>query len=136
MKPAILNNAFWTVVGAGLAAGAIYGHAHWAQQRAKESPEAMVMDMVRRSLNDPESARFENVTFNAKTKFGCGVVNAKNRMGGYVGFARFVVYQPDGSVQFEPKGQESHQSTAERLEAVQKQISFLEHAKAACDNEQ
>lgn len=136
MKPSILNNAVWALVGAGLAAGAFVGHRFWSEQRAKASPEAMVMEMVRQSLNDPESARFENVTFNPTTKFGCGLVNAKNRMGGYVGFTSFMMYEPDGSVQFEPEGERSHQSSQERLAAMQKQLAFLDRAKAACVPEQ
>jgi len=132
MKSRLLNNTLWTLVGACLATAAFLGHRQWKERQAEASPETMVISMVRQSLNDPESARFEEVTYNAKTKFGCGRVNAKNRMGGYVGFARFVFYQPDGSVQFEPQGEASHQPTAERLEAVQKQIAFLEHAKTAC----
>jgi hypothetical protein len=42
-------------------------------------------------LNDPESARFQNVRPAAKAAgFICGEVNAKNRYGGYVGFREFV----------------------------------------------
>lgn len=135
MKSPILNNVFWTLVGAGLVSAAIFGHAQWKDLQAKASPEIVVIELVRKSLNDPESARFEEVTFNTNTKFGCGRVNSKNRMGGYVGFTRFVLYQPDGFVQFEPQGATSAQSTAERLESVRKQIEFLEHAKAVCSNQ-
>lgn len=42
-------------------------------------------------LNDPSSAKFGKVFKAARGKnFWCGEVNAKNRMGGYVGMTRFV----------------------------------------------
>jgi len=45
-------------------------------------------DAVRQQLNDPESAQFERVEkINGIT---CGLVNAKNSMGGYAGFRGFI----------------------------------------------
>lgn len=47
-------------------------------------------------LKDPESARFRNVYFSAGIADGkrvpvtCGEVNAKNMLGGYSGFQRFI----------------------------------------------
>jgi hypothetical protein len=47
---------------------------------------------VRSGLFDPYSAQFEDVRVarNANGEFVCGFVNAKNKMGGYVGKAPFV----------------------------------------------
>ena len=45
---------------------------------------------VRRNLIDPTSAIFESVYENHKTGAVCGFVNAKNRMGAYVGANPFV----------------------------------------------
>jgi len=48
---------------------------------------------VKASLSDPDSAQFKDVYANYTVKFGvvaCGQVNAKNKMGGYAGFKRFV----------------------------------------------
>lgn len=48
---------------------------------------------VRASLKDPDSAQFKDVYANYTEKFGvvaCGQVNAKNSLGGYTGFKRFV----------------------------------------------
>lgn len=44
-------------------------------------------------LSDPESAQFRDLKSYplGKGERVCGEVNAKNRMGGYVGFVRFVV---------------------------------------------
>lgn len=46
---------------------------------------------IREALNDPESARFRNVILSPKGRAVCGEINAKNKMGGYVGFRRFIV---------------------------------------------
>jgi hypothetical protein len=51
---------------------------------------------IRESLSDPESARFRRVAVSPKGRAVCGEVNAKNAMGGYVGFRRFIV-APDQS---------------------------------------
>lgn len=40
-------------------------------------------------ITDPESARFQGVQANGRWGFVCGFVNAKNKMGGYVGFQQF-----------------------------------------------
>lgn len=51
--------------------------------------------LVRAELNDPESAQFRNERFfgpwSASGASFCGQVNAKNAMGGYVGFTAFEV---------------------------------------------
>lgn len=56
-------------------------------------------DQVREALADPESATFRNLSYHAATKAVCGEVNAKNRMGGFVGFTRF--YALPGFVRLE-----------------------------------
>ncbi|MNL29685.1 hypothetical protein D3C87_1513770 [compost metagenome] len=47
-----------------------------------------------RHLKDAPSARFRDVTFARKGESGvwvmCGYVNAKNSLGGYAGFSRFI----------------------------------------------
>lgn len=48
---------------------------------------------VRRELKDPDSAQFKDVRANYTEEFGvvaCGRVNAKDELGGYAGFRRFV----------------------------------------------
>lgn len=47
-------------------------------------------DRIASSLKDPESARFRNVFVSPRGRAVCGEVNAKNSMGGYVGFKRFI----------------------------------------------
>lgn len=57
-------------------------------------------ELVAARLLDPRSAQFEDVV--SGDGVVCGRVNAKNRMGGYVGFKRFVVDVAAGSVDMEP----------------------------------
>jgi len=48
---------------------------------------------VRAELKDPDAAQFRDVRANYSEEFGvvaCGRVNAKNELGGYTGFRRFV----------------------------------------------
>lgn len=47
---------------------------------------------VKEGLIDPDSAKFRNQQGN------CGEVNAKNRMGGYTGFSRYVYFPEDKTV--------------------------------------
>lgn len=49
---------------------------------------------VATTLNDPQSAQFRNIKLSelsADEKFLCGEINAKNQLGGYVGFRPFAV---------------------------------------------
>lgn len=47
-----------------------------------------IEEKARRNLFDPEAAKFRNI------KGNCGEINAKNKMGGYTGFRRFI-YNPE-----------------------------------------
>lgn len=66
-----------------------------AEQAAAAAADAAIepagLDLVKRRLFDPNSANFRNVTH--AHAIVCGEVNAKNKMGGYVGFKAFVVYE-------------------------------------------
>jgi hypothetical protein len=68
-------------------------------QAAKAALVQEVQERVSTVLNDPDSALFRNVMHFEKSGAGCGEVNAKNRMGGYVGYTFFVAF-PDGDVRF------------------------------------
>lgn len=46
--------------------------------------------VVASKMKDPDSARFTDVSLQAKGNMVCGWVNAKNSFGGYVGFRPFV----------------------------------------------
>jgi hypothetical protein len=53
-------------------------------------------EAVKKLLNDPESARFSEVKAGKQQGDVCGMVNAKNRMGGYVGDTPFFYEKSSG----------------------------------------
>jgi hypothetical protein len=57
-------------------------------------------NLVSQLLLDKESARFDKVLYSRENAIVCGYVNAKNKMGGYVGYRRFIV-GVDKEVRFE-----------------------------------
>ena len=82
------------VVLAILAAGAIIGAAilfsrPGSVDPSKSDPYSDVKAGVAANLSDPGSATFQAISEQVKDFAYCGEVNAKNRMGGYVGFRKF-----------------------------------------------
>jgi hypothetical protein len=56
------------------------------------SYDQFVMDGVKNSLKEPDSAKFQAIRYFEKadgSQFACGLVNAKNSFGGYTGFQPF-----------------------------------------------
>lgn len=53
-------------------------------------PVHLAKEAVLEKLNDPNSAQFRNLRIGKSGDLICGEVNAKNRMGGYVGFVTFM----------------------------------------------
>lgn len=91
-------NKLWIVAAAAVvAAGGVTAAAYTSH--ASDTLDGIVywpsyherQDTVRASLVDPESARFRALFFNEfnGSQYLCGEVNARNRMGGYVGYRRF-----------------------------------------------
>lgn len=70
-------------------------------------------ETVRQALKDPESARFGDFYYNAKTKKGCLGVNAKNSMGGYTGFTQFHLRKDDQGWSWDSDVEEGHQTCKE-----------------------
>lgn len=97
----------------------------------KEADIEHVKTLVKSSLKDPDSAKFDDIKYFPETKAGCGYVNAKNSMGGYVGLTRFIA-SDSGDVSFEPPDDSPLTSAATRLEALQKKLDFLELSQARC----
>lgn len=63
-------------------------------RKEKEEENAKIETLkgkVKEALKDPESAQFRNLQYLADSNSLCGEVNAKNSMGGYVGFKSFAV---------------------------------------------
>jgi hypothetical protein len=86
---------------------------------------------VKSRLNDPESARFSDVSFNRTKRTGCGFVNAKNRMGGYIGKTHFIIF-PDGDLRFEPSD-DGYGDPERRIESLQKRINYLTLVDSNCN---
>lgn len=91
-----------SVVGIGIAVlvalGAVY------VLKTQFSPEAKQRQIVKSKLNDPESAVFRDDRQSSNpqsTNVWCGEVNARNRMGGMVGFTRYIAeIEEDRSLAF------------------------------------
>lgn len=66
----------------------------------KEIIEAKAI--VRANLFDGASAQFSDTNYYENTNYVCGQVNAKNRLGGYVGPKRFIVSLKEKSNYFDP----------------------------------
>lgn len=68
-------------------------------------------EILTSALFDAESAKFQNLKPVKVSEKGrsarmiCGEVNAKNRMGAYVGFTRFVVGRDDETMLIDPREQ-------------------------------
>lgn len=67
-----------------------------ANQKVEQDKERAQIEVaaqkVKDGLIDSDSAKFRN------QKGNCGEVNAKNRMGGYTGFSRYIYFPEDKSV--------------------------------------
>jgi hypothetical protein len=54
-----------------------------------DTPSRQIKATIRAQLSDPDSAQFRNIRKGNDSLSWCGEVNAKNRLGGFVGFTRF-----------------------------------------------
>jgi hypothetical protein len=60
------------------------------------SEKVVVEHAIRAQLSDPDSAKFRHNGYQAGSTWYCGLVNAKNRLGGFVGYKLFYVIVADG----------------------------------------
>lgn len=72
-----------------------------AEQDKQKAQIEVAAQKVKESLLDSDSAKFRN------QKGNCGEVNAKNRMGGYTGFTRYIYFPKDKSVIIESDAKDS-----------------------------
>ncbi len=98
------------------------------------SPKAAGVSALRAYLYDPDSLKLEGVKFFSATGATCGAANARNRMGGYAGYRRFVA-DHDGEVFLEPESRASSSDPAEQLAEIDLKIAFLNLMDARCTNE-
>lgn len=78
--------------------------------------------LVASQLRDPRSAQFQNVT--VAGRIFCGEVNAKNGMGGYAGFRRFIADLDRGEVTFAPDRVADADVTPETAGAAYAGVTF------------
>lgn len=76
-----------------------------ATQKAEQDKERAQIEVaaqkVKDNLIDSDSAKFRN------QKGNCGEVNAKNRMGGYTGFSRYIYFPEDKSLVIESEAKDA-----------------------------
>lgn len=73
--------------------------ARLAAEMEAKTPRGRARAALRRVLHDPESAQFSAERAGRQADVWCGIVNAKNRMGGFVGARRFYVdLMPDAEL--------------------------------------
>lgn len=119
-----------TVIAASAAVTSI-GYVVWSKYF---SGVAIAEKAVRNALSDPDSARFRGVVYNSKTGGTCGMVNSKNRMGGYVGDTEFLVTD-DGEVTLDDSKQDRMSDNPQTvLAAAQRYLVFLKMQVAACND--
>lgn len=76
----------------GLGAAAVLAIAGYWYWYGLDSPRARQREIARSYLNDPDSAVFRNDAPAARgSDTWCGEINARNRMGGMVGFTRYIL---------------------------------------------
>jgi hypothetical protein len=114
-----------------LVAVAVVSSASYYLWESRYSGSARVMNQVRVALVDPESARFQDVRAYPETNGGCGLVNARNRMGGYTGFTRFIALS-GGEVIFGPLGDDGTGTAQARLDLAEKELAFIKRALVTC----
>ena len=103
------------------------GYAWWKESFYRDG-EAKVRAM----LKDPESARFSDTHYNDQNKVFCGMVNAKNSMGGYAGSRPFMV-AADGQVSFFPsEDPDLARDAGEKLARLNAQLAFYETLRREC----
>jgi hypothetical protein len=70
-----------------------------AERPLKTAEAAAIKHAIETQLVDPASAQFRMGPIRPASEYYCGLINAKNRMGGYNGFEPFMVrFNPDRTI--------------------------------------
>lgn len=87
-----MGKRIWAAVAVGIVMMGVAAAVAYDYQ-AHRSPAAVAKAVIKSKLNDPDSAVFRHHVAAKRGGEGvwCGEVNARNRMGGMVGFTRYVV---------------------------------------------
>jgi hypothetical protein len=105
-----------TLVAAVATAVGLWKYPEWV---AIPTARAPLVDL----LKDPSSAQFRNERI-GKTGALCGEVNAKNSMGGYIGFRKYVSLGPDANY-IETDGKLDKFSTQDVIEQLEMKTELL-----------
>lgn len=104
----------------------------WLAYDKKFSDKAKAYDALFDSLNDSDSAKFKDVEFFKGNGALCGYVNAKNRMGAYVGFTQFIATKY-GQVRFEVSATNPNMpDSPEYGDHLKKRLEFYEYGEKNC----
>ena len=118
-------------VGTGVAAVLVMGAAGALAWDYWYSPEARALRVVRGNLIDPDSAKFSEVVHHPETGGTCGLVNAKNRMGGYTGDKLFLV-TAKGDFDLAPEEPDDWKPLDDKIKQMEIRVAWLEKALAQC----
>ena len=83
----------YITIAALMLAGGFYAYKYWRSYTREQQTIKAVKDargMLIDSLKDPLSAQFRSDSLFQQNKVVCGEINAKNSLGGYVGFKRYI----------------------------------------------
>lgn len=128
-RRALMGRATFVVAGAAAVTCFAAAAAYWWM---KVLPLNLVEQDVAGALIDPSSAQFRDVNLSASTGGACGWVNAKNRMGGYVGYTQFVRTKA-GVVTFRPSGEPVVPDREDgTLRSNVELLNFIDHMRAQC----
>lgn len=95
------------------------------------SPKAKAIKSIKLQLLDGDSVRFERLNYFSKSKHTCGLLNAKNKLGGYIGFKYFML-DADHILHLEPETAFEDDDIDERLHTAKLRLQFLETMQKHC----
>lgn len=81
--------------------------------------------MISAQMKDPDSTKFRSDRF-TKSGWLCGELNAKNSMGGYVGFKRFISGGANGVFYIEGEGRLGELTAEEVIALTDKETEIIE----------
>ena len=86
---------------------------------------AKMKSIVKNVLIDGESAQFSDLKYYKSTNFGCGFVNAKNKLGGYVGKKKFIVSLEQNAADIDPDRDTPEAPRAPSYVSAEATINFV-----------
>ena len=107
-----------------------------AERPLRANEKAAITHSIEAKLVDPASAQFRLGPTRPGSEYYCGLVNAKNRMGGYNGFEPFLVrYNPDRTIKIATLPSAASIGPSGRFDATIHQRLWLPLVSATCAKE-